>query len=512
MNLLNTTALAFVAIPLFAASLVRRYLRLSHIKGPPTSGWSVLWLARIQFGGTLCNDLIDAVNKYGNYLTISTNSSQFSRKNSTSHQPTGPLMRLAPNWVLVSDPSEVRRIWNVRSGYQRSPWYQGFRLDPSKDNLISASDPKDHHRLRSKVIPGYSGKGLGNQEAIIDTNVLKLTHLINHKYLTTPTDGPKPLNGALVFQYFSQDVNSTIEFGHPFGYLDKNCDFHGIIAAFETLMPLTMALALFRPLLLLIKSPLAKPLLPKLTAKTGVGRLLGIVQSLVDERYAEKNSPNPTQYPPRPKDVLSSFISTSLTPTEVYGESLVHLLGGTDTTAMALRTTLFYLSTRPSAYRALQSEIDNFIRQNGATRPVISDAEAKKLPYLQATMKEGLRIWPPVTGFMAKISPKDDVICGKKVPAHTHVAWAVLPVMRNKALFGEDADVFEPGRWIDAAAAAVVEGEEGEAARARLKEMEGVQSMVFAGGSRWECLGRRLATVMMGKVLFEVSFGCWDSC
>ena len=415
----------------------------------------------------------------------------------------GPLARLAPNWVILSDPAEVRRIWNVRSGYHRSPWYEGFRLDPSKDNLLSASGTKEHHRLRSKVIPAYSGKGLGNQEVIVDDNVLKFVDLINREYLTTPKGGLKPMNGGHVFQYFTQDVNSTIEFGKSFGYLEKNKDFNGIIAAFEELMPLTVFVGLFRPLMWFIKSPLAKPFMPKPTDTHGVGRLLGTVQGLVDERYREKNSPNPSQNK-RPKDVLGAFVETSLSPVEVYGESLVHLLGGTDTTAAALRVTLFYLATRPSAYRALQAEIDNFVRQGGATRPIITDAEAKQLPYLQATMREGLRIWPPVTGLMAKISPNDDIICGQKVPANTHVAWAAVGTLRNKELFGKDADIFEPGRWIDAAAAAGVDGKEGEAAKARLKEMEAMQSMVFVAGSRWECLGMRLAKMMMGKILFEV--------
>ncbi|KAM7219733.1 cytochrome P450 family protein [Rhypophila decipiens] len=460
----------------------RKYIKLRHIPGPSGVGWTKWWLAKHQGRGTLCCDLEEVAYKHG------------------------PIARIAPDWVLVSDPSEIRRIWSVHSGYRRSDWYRGFRFDPNRDSLLTASNNKEHHAIRSKLLPGYGGKGLGNQEIPVDKAVLAFIELIDREYLTTTNSAnghviPRPMDGARVFLYFSQDVNSAIEFGEPFGYMQMNSDFNGIIEAFEMMMGATNVMALFPPLLWLIKSPLVKPLLPKPTDKTGVGRLLGIVQEKVQQRYREINNNENVN---RPRDVLQSFVMSSLSPTEVEAEALVHLLGGTDTTAAALRTTIFYLSVNPTAYNTLRAEIDAFFKACKATRPVITDTEAKSLPYLQAVIKEGLRIWPPITGLMAKSSEKDDIICGKKIPAGTHVAWAALAVMRNKELFGEDAQQFEPGRWIAAAKETEKEGQEGEAARTRLKEMESVQSMVFVMGSRWECLGRRLALMEMGKVLFEL--------
>ncbi len=123
--------------------------------------------------------------------------------------------------------------------------------------------------------------------------------------------------------------------------------------------------------------------------------------------------------------------------------------------------------------------------------PVISDTAAKSLPYLQAVIKEGLRMWPPIMGLNPRMSERDEVICGVNIPARTNVGFSVLAIMRNRGVFGDDADTFDPGRWLDADPE-------------RLKEMEATQGMVFAAGSRWECLGKRLAYVEMGKVLFEV--------
>ena len=51
---------------------------------------------------------------------------------------------------------------------------------------------------------------------------------------------------------------------------------------------------------------------------------------------------------------------------------------------------------------------------------VISDAQAKQLPYLQAIIKEGLRSLPPTGGLLAKQVPKGgDIIDGYFVPEGT---------------------------------------------------------------------------------------------
>jgi cytochrome P450 len=123
---------------------------------------------------------------------------------------------------------------------------------------------------------------------------------------------------------------------------------------------------------------------------------------------------------------------------------------------------------------------------------VIADAESKELRFLQACIMESMRCWPPISGLQAKMSSVDDVICGMKVPAGTHVALSMFSIMRDKDVFGEDADVFEPMRWL-------------EANPEKLKEMEATQGLCFAAGTRWECLGKRLANIEMRKVLFEVS-------
>ena len=64
---------------------------------------------------------------------------------------------------------------------------------------------------------------------------------------------------------------------------------------------------------------------------------------------------------------------------------LAQLVAGSDTTSNYLRMTLNLLITTPRVYHSLQKEIDEGIA-NGTISHPITDAEAKKLPYLQVRL------------------------------------------------------------------------------------------------------------------------------
>lgn len=290
--------------------------------------------------------------------------------------------------------------------------------------MLTSIQNKEHDRLRGHVLPGYSGRGIDNQEQLVDEQIVKFIKLIEKKYLST-RDQLRPLDMSRSMQFLTQDIISSIEFGKPFGYLDADDDIYGVIAIFEALLGSVMIGALFPILVPIVGSPLVKPFLPKPTDRHGVGRLFGIVKDHVDERYGPHKIRN--------NDVLQSFVDSGLSHDEVESEALLHMVGGTDTTALALRNIIFFVASNSVAYRKLQAEIDSVARK--ASSEVVSDQQATALPYLQAVLKEGLRMWPPVMGLMARMSDRDDVVCGFRVPGKTHIAWAGWAVMKDKGRF-----------------------------------------------------------------------------
>lgn len=168
-------------------------------------------------------------------------------------------------------------------------------------------------------------------------------------------------------------------------------------------------------------------------------------------------------------------------------------MAGSITTAAAIRHTLLALISTPSVYATLQKEIDESVSSGRVSRPVIRDVEAQALPYLQAMIREGYRTWPSVVGLGSKQVPKGgDSICGFHVPEGTQVSHNYSGVMRLKEVFGEDADVFRPERWL-----------EEEADAERLKLMNSVLELAFGNG-KYQCLGKRIALMELNKIFFEV--------
>lgn len=101
---------------------------------------------------------------------------------------------------------------------------------------------------------------------------------------------------------------------------------------------------------------------------------------------------------------------------------------------------------------------------------MISDSQARTMPYLQAVINEGLRWYSPATGMMAKQVPlAGDVWKGVPLPGGMQVSWSAWGIMRDKGFWGEDAEEFRPERWI-------------EAGPKRLKEMEATAGLIFGYG------------------------------
>ena len=175
-------------------------------------------------------------------------------------------------------------------------------------------------------------------------------------------------------------------------------------------------------------------------------------------------------------------------PDQAETEIAVSLFAGTDTTATAMRAILLYLLSSPPVYNRVCSEI----RARAPEWKVIRLLDAQKLSYLQACIKEGLRLFPPVTALRERlVPPQGDILCGLKVPGGVNLGLNTKGLLRNKDVFGCDAEVFRPERWY---------GRDPDC----LKDMEKVYELVFGGGST-RCLGIKIANFSLNKFFVEVS-------
>ena len=192
------------------------------------------------------------------------------------------------------------------------------------------------------------------------------------------------------------------------------------------------------------------------------------------------------------------WVKTGISQRMATLELSAQLPAGTDTTATALQGTMFYLLSTPSAYARLKAEIATGIREGRISSP-ITDQEARKLPYLQAVLNEGIRMIPPVmNGFPRQVPPEGDTICGRFVPGGTDIFINFVGLLKDKAVFGEDANMFRPERYLEC---------DEETRNRRFQTTE----LAFSQG-RWKCLGQKLAWLQLEKVFVEVSTIPSDPC
>ena len=106
-------------------------------------------------------------------------------------------------------------------------------------------------------------------------------------------------------------------------------------------------------------------------------------------------------------------------------------------------------------------------------------------------------MWPPTTGFGSKQAPAaGDVICGFRIPGGTQVAQNFAGLARLRSVWGDDAQVFRPERWLE-----VDDGS--EEGKERLRMMSLVIDLGFGNG-KYQCLGKRIALMELSKIFVEV--------
>lgn len=323
----------------------------------------------------------------------------------------------------------------------------------------------------------YSGKEIPDLESNIDNRICDLITLIRKEAASRGA-----VDVANLAQFFTLDVLTEIAFEKPFGYLTQNQDVHQYIQQVSDFLHMLELCSNFPTIRSIVFSKLMSPFQPKPTDKSGMGAMLGVAKRVVRARYAGESAAR--------QDMLGSFIKNGLSQDEAESEAMLQILGGSDSTATAIRMTFLYILTNPTVYIKLMQEIDG---ARGRIRaPVITSAEARTLPYLQACIKEGLRIWPPLVGLQGKVSPPEgDTVDGTFIPGGIEVCWCPLSMQHRKDIFGPDADIFRPERWLETA--------EQDDGGLRLSRMERTLELVFGSG-KYGCLGKTVAFIELDKV------------
>jgi cytochrome P450 len=336
----------------------------------------------------------------------------------------------------------------------------------------------------------YSGRENPLLENTIDERVHELLNLIRSKYISSDSQ-VVPMDLAKKVQYFTLDVISSVGLGKAFGMLQSDHDVEDYLQSTEEGLAIANT-ALAMGFSWLTQAPfIGRYIAPSSKDNNGFGKMMTACFRLVDERAASSTDER--------SDMLASFIRHGLEGDELRTEALEQILAGSDTTAAAIRGSLLHLMTNPRVYLKLQREIDDAVRCGrapSAGQGLLTTSQAKQLPYLQAVIRESLRVWPPVVNIFSRDVPAEGdtiIVDGESVflPGGACIGYSAYGMHRSEIIYGKDAEVFRPERWLVSDPNV-------------LANMIRTNDLTFGHG-KFQCLGKTVAQIEIGKTVFEVS-------
>jgi cytochrome P450 len=148
-----------------------------------------------------------------------------------------------------------------------------------------------------------------------------------------------------------------------------------------------------------------------------------------------------------------------MTDEEVLGNAFIFLFAGHETTANTLHYALLQLAAHPDAQAAVHAEITALRAAAAAEGRTLSYTDFPRARWLMAVMQETLRMYTP-TSMVHKWTdvpaPIDVGGTTYTIPPKTRISVNCTGVHMNPRVWGEDADVWRPQRWIVPAGATAV--------------------------------------------------------
>lgn len=161
-----------------------------------------------------------------------------------------------------------------------------------------------------------------------------------------------------------------------------------------------------------------------------------------DGKFAGKQSENAT--------IFHELVKSDLPPQEktvrrLNDEAQLVVAAGLVTTAWALSVASFHIVNNTSIFHNLRKELEQAVPDTNAP---LEWQQVERLPYLNACVREGIRLSYGVTARNPRRSPKTLVYNGWTIPPRTPVSMTVVDHNHNEEIF-PDSHSFLPERWLE---------------------------------------------------------------
>ncbi|KAI0873978.1 putative cytochrome P450 [Hypoxylon argillaceum] len=386
-------------------------------------------------------------------------------------------------------------IYGHGKNVRKSKGYLRISLVPGVHPTLGTLDNKEHGKLRRILNQGLSDSHIRS----MNTEISRLAALFASSVgetrerfdssLAPGDDGwSAPKNMAEWSDFFTFDVMSQLVFGTSYHLLTDATN-HWIVdgvlgqmrrISFLTTMPEVQDLRL------------QSILFPG--ARERALRFSGKSREIMEARQArEKSGAGGAEA----TDLFSRLLHAKdpetgevLSQKQLWAESNLLIIAGSDTSSTGIASAFFYLSRYPSVYDRVTKEVREKLRDADT---VCQGPELLSCTYLRACVQEALRLAPSASGAMwREVLPGGLQITSQDlyIPPGGEVGTGIYALNHNKDYF-PDPLTFRPERWIPG------EASEEEVAKAK------AAFATFSFGPR-NCVGKGLALIEISLALAAV--------
>ncbi|KAH9934405.1 cytochrome P450 monooxygenase pc-bph [Fomitopsis serialis] len=337
------------------------------------------------------------------------------------HKQYGTFVRLAPNHLSICDPDGIQDVYAHGNGTTKSDFYDAF-VSITR-GLFNTRSRADHTRKRKVVAHVFSQKSVLEFEPYTRVHVAALFRQWDREAVC---GWMLPWFNYLAFDIIGTHSPSTsLGLRAPFGMLQACAD--------------TAPTVTYCPAVQIINErgeysasigvlpPRWRPWLVRFL-------LAGMAIAAISKRLAA---------PTERTDLLSKLQQGKdeegrpLGAKELTADALTQLIAGSDTTSNSSCAIAYHLAANPDVQEKLQRELDAAL--GGEDDPVVTFEQVRRLPYLDAVINEGMRVHSTSGIGLPREVPTGGTVLS--VPTYT--------VHRNEDVWGSDADVFRPERWLE---------------------------------------------------------------
>ncbi|KAL8979253.1 MAG: hypothetical protein Q9177_006190 [Variospora cf. flavescens] len=450
------------------------------------------------------------------------------------HDRYGAAVRIGPNHVSLNDPTLIKKIYDMKGQYVKTPRYRAAdSISPEGHNIpvpFSTLDERINSAMWRPIAKYYTLTHLLNFEPHIDTIIRTMQRQLEERFCSgkalcnvhtwlSYSNHPQLLNklfSLLTLHPAAWEVTNMVNFSQMLGFLEKGEDIEGSLAdaifAGDTFTYLGHLPWLERLLRALVGKPIFN----------------GVLQFCL-KQIADRRSMG-DYYIHSPPDFLDNFLAAHKADPRAFSNDTLlsqlvsNVAAGGDTAGGTMTGIVYNTLQHPRVLARLQQELDAAIPD---PKDPISWHTASQLPYLDAVIQESIRFHPGTSFALERFVPRDGLFLSPPtttttkdenhgiifLPAGTIVSMHPWALNRDPSIFGPDADSFIPERWLpnlgghhhtynnnnDNNTSENNAGETPEAFSARVSAMKDT-ILTFGKGKR-RCVGRHLADLEMYKVV-----------